>query len=86
MLEECKMKIIDVTFNDVNGGSFAVIAARMDSDYAEYKNLQRLLLEEDQLGFDSLVPFKQFVLRVQETKVELLKFLTDCKEKGLTVS
>ena len=86
MLEQCKMKIIDVTFNDVNGGSFAVVAARMDSDHTEYKNLQRLLLEEVQLGLDSLVPFKQFALRVQQSKEELLKFLADCKEKGLTVS
>ena len=86
MLQKNNMKIIDVTFNDVNGGSFAVIAARMDSDHCEDSNLQRLLFEEVQLGFDTLTPFQEFALRVQKTKEELLSFLVDCKEKGLKVS
>ena len=34
MLEQCGLRVIDVQMNSINGGSFAVTAAKKDSSYS----------------------------------------------------
>ena len=55
MTEQVGFKIIDVEFNDVNGGSFSVTVSKTGT---EYPSLQRLLEEERQAGFDTLEPYR----------------------------
>jgi hypothetical protein len=82
-----KLKILDVEFNDVNGGSFSVIAAKESSKLkSNAENLKRVLDEETQLGINTTKPFLDFKVRVLEQKKKLMDFLIEAKSSGKLVA
>lgn len=65
VLERAGMKILNVQMNGVNGGSFAVTAARADSHLREDRVVVDWLLEQElRMGFDSPAPFREFEERI----------------------
>jgi len=69
MLERCGLKLLDVQTNLVNGGSFAVTAAPMDSPLAPATDaIDEIRRSEASLGLDALDPYIAFSLRVREHK------------------
>jgi hypothetical protein len=80
------LKVIDVEFNSVNGGSFSIIVARVDSAHVpNYVHIRQILAEEVALGLSSLAAFDQFKSRVEEARVALLSFLNQAKLDGKRV-
>ncbi len=57
MTDRCDAKIVDVSFNDVNGGSFSVAVARVSAPQSEFEGLQALLVHERSQGLNGLAPF-----------------------------
>jgi NDP-4-keto-2,6-dideoxyhexose 3-C-methyltransferase len=84
MLSRAGLKIVDVEFNDVNGGSFSVMAAHLSSSIPEFSQLPQLLEEEAYL--DDLSTYKAFAKRVEQTRRELLEFLRTAKAQGKRVA
>lgn len=83
MTERADLKIIDVEFNDVNGGSFSVTAARKDSPYPEATDtIKKILLREHQLGLSTLVPYQEFGRKVELHREELIQLITQLIKKG----
>lgn len=67
ILEKANLKILDVEMNDVNGGSFAVTAAKKSSILESNEEvIQGYLKEELNSGFDTVIPFQDFGKRVFE--------------------
>lgn len=61
MADRAGLKIIDVEFNDVNGGSFSVSAARAASSYpAADLTVGLTLEEEDRLGLSEAGTYRRF--------------------------
>lgn len=60
MLDRADMKIIDVQFNDVNGGSFAVTASHKRSYYAEAGCIPDILANESEMGLGTMAPYLKF--------------------------
>lgn len=86
MCDQVGLKIIDVEFNDVNGGSFSITVAKKSSSFPEnIKQITEILDHEKAIGLDTLKPWEEFVVRMEQTKEELLDFLTRCKQEGKTV-
>jgi NDP-4-keto-2,6-dideoxyhexose 3-C-methyltransferase len=84
--EKAGLKVLDVEFNEVNGGSFSIVAAKRDSQRlinAEW--LDKILEDEVALGLDSTQAFDEFKLRVQEARDALMSFLEEAKRTGKTV-
>ena len=54
MAQRTGFKIIDIEFNDINGGSSSVMAAKADSSYPESPLLAGVLERERALGLDGL--------------------------------
>ncbi len=83
MTDRSGLKIIDVTFNDVNGGSFAVTVAKRDAPYAEARDaIEAVLAAETRAGLHELAPYDAFRQRVFWHREALLDGLYDIKRHG----
>lgn len=85
MADKVGLRIIDVEFNDINGGSFSITAAHADSAYPACKILDELLDREVCLGLDTLEPYVAFAKRVADSRRELLDFLRRAHSEGKRV-
>ena len=85
MTDKVGLRIIDVQFNEINGGSFSVTVAHLSSDYKDYPYLQKLLNCEIQKSLHALEPYFQFSKRVEHLRIELINFLKQKKIKGNSV-
>lgn len=86
MTDRAGLKIIDVTLNDVNGGSFAVTAAPKVAPYPEATvKIQTILDEEDRLNLSSAATYEAFSTRVAAHKNTLLETLRNIKAQRKTV-
>jgi hypothetical protein len=86
MLERADMKILDVTMNDTNGGSFQVTAARKEAPYPEAsQRVAQVLVEEQRREFESKRPYVAFRDRVLGHRDVLRLFIGDAKRAGKKV-
>jgi NDP-4-keto-2,6-dideoxyhexose 3-C-methyltransferase len=84
--EKADLKVLDVEFNQVNGGSFSVSVARAASAHVPNDlNIKRVLAEEAALGLSSSTAFDQFKVRLEQARVELVNFLNQTKRDGKKV-
>jgi hypothetical protein len=79
------LKIIDLQFNNINGGSFAVTAARRSSAFDESPLVAYYLSLENSLGFHTADPFVDFFARIQLIASSLCDLLSTLKSKGKTI-
>ena len=86
MADRVGFKIIDVEFNDVNGGSFSVSVSKSHGDLTVAPSVQKILDDERAKGLDTLVPYQKFAERVVQTKHELVKFIELAHFKGKTLA
>jgi len=78
MAERAGLKVIDVEFNEVNGGSFSVTAAKLSSKRgANSALIQKVLAEEMVMGLDGLAVWDGFRGRIDAAKRALLQLLED---------
>lgn len=81
--DKAGLKIIDVELNDINGGSFSVVAAHKSSRYGDNSGVvSGLLKKEIEDGLRTLKPFEEFFLRTQNSKVALKEFVSDVNARG----
>ena len=85
ILDKVGFKIIDIEFNEINGGSFALTAAKKKSFHSEdKKTVQWLLQKEEILHYNKLETHKNFYKECLKQKLlltNLLKNLKDMKKK-----
>lgn len=85
MAQRCGLKIVDVEFNDVNGGSFSITAAHQGSRLQESPEVARILNEEASMGLDTEAPYREFADRVARSRANVRAFLDKAKAEGRTV-
>ena len=86
MADRVGFTIVDVEFNDVNGGSFSVTAAKSTSGMPESPEVARILAEEQARGLDTLAPFEDFARRTAESRDGLRAFIAQAKAEGKTIA
>jgi NDP-4-keto-2,6-dideoxyhexose 3-C-methyltransferase len=80
------LRIIDVETNDINGGSFSVVAAKDASSHVTNQAaVERLQGAETELGLESLNVFEQFSGRISNHRADLRRFLDDSRDRKLRV-
>lgn len=84
MADRVGLRIVDVEFNDVNGGSFSVTVAKGDG--ALPGHVQKILDDEDAAGLSTLAPYRAFEERVRRSRDELLAFVDGARAEGKTVA
>jgi SAM-dependent methyltransferase len=83
LTERAGLKIIDVEFNDVNGGSFSVVAAHQSSHRNNDSGLvARILAKEETDGFLGMAPYKAFARRTEESRRSLQEFIVQARNDG----
>lgn len=86
MADRVGFKILDVEFNDINGGSFSVTVSKSHGDLTIDPSVQKILDDELAKGLDSLIPYQEFAMRVVQTKHELLQFIATMRAERKTVA
>jgi NDP-4-keto-2,6-dideoxyhexose 3-C-methyltransferase len=85
MTDRLGLKIIDVEFNDINGGSFSLMVAKQGSRHAESPGVAAILEKEERGGLNTLQPFQDFAKNVAASRTTLRAFLDEAKRFGKTV-
>lgn len=84
MTQRAGLKIINVDFNDVNGGSFSVTVSKDTCiDYGESKDLEKYIAREEALNLESEDGFEDFVSAVVEGRRELRTFMEGEIKRGM---
>jgi NDP-4-keto-2,6-dideoxyhexose 3-C-methyltransferase len=86
MTDRVGFKIVDVEFNDINGGSFSVTVKKIRGDISIIPAVQSILDDELAKGLDGLQPYKDFSERVFRTRKNLLEFINKAHSEGKTIS
>ena len=86
MADRVGFRIVDVELNDINGGSFSVVAQKASGDTKPPPVVQKILDDEKTKGLHELEPYLAFAKRAAAAKAELLEFLHGAKAQGKTVA
>jgi NDP-4-keto-2,6-dideoxyhexose 3-C-methyltransferase len=87
MAELVGLRIIDVSLNDTNGGSFSIACVNAaESSLLPSASVQRLLDEEVHSKLNTLEPYLKFAARTVRSREELKSFIANIKSKGHTIN
>ncbi len=76
------LKIVDVEFNNVNGGSFCITVDKKNSRYIENTLLiNRIMSDEENKDLSSLDVYRDFEKKVINHRNELIKFIQKLKRE-----
>jgi NDP-4-keto-2,6-dideoxyhexose 3-C-methyltransferase len=85
MADKVGLKVVDVDFNDINGGSFSLMLAKQGSRHVESPQVEQILDDEARAGLHTLEPYLAFARRVDASRTMLRAFLDEAKRFGKTV-
>lgn len=86
ILDRAGLEVVDVGFNRVNGGSFAVTACkRMGSTRRRPELVQWLLGQEERLALHTLTPHREFESRVFQHREDFRQLLWTLRKKGACI-
>jgi NDP-4-keto-2,6-dideoxyhexose 3-C-methyltransferase len=86
MTDRVGLKIVDVEFNDINGGSFSIMVAKSHGDLTVAPSVQKILDDEREQGLNTLSPYQAFAKRVAKSRLDLLDFIRTAHAQGKTVA
>lgn len=83
ILDKSNLRILDVSLNDINGGSFAVTACKKGSAHKSNDGVINWMLEEEiKMGLNSEKLYREFANRVEDHKASLTGLLDKLKNDG----
>ena len=83
LAERAGLAIVDVEINDVNGGSFSVVAAHRSSRHADRQGIvARMLADEESAGLSGLAPYHAFSQRTEQSRRSLQEFVAKVRRDG----
>jgi cyclopropane fatty-acyl-phospholipid synthase-like methyltransferase len=85
LADRAGLKLIDVELNDVNGGSFAVTAAKKASRYQAKPSVAQVMEQERAFGLDNPATYARFGKTVYEHRSELKELLRQLRAAGKKV-
>ena len=86
LVERAGLKILDVEFNDVNGGSFSITAAnRASARSVATRRIAEALEREHAAGLCGTAPYVSFASRVEQSREALRSFLRQARSERKSV-
>jgi hypothetical protein len=86
MMDRCGLKIVNVELNDVNGGSFAITAAKPSSSRRSNESaIDRISADEERMGANTLRPLNTFAERVFTHRDELTQLMNSLHNDGKSI-
>jgi hypothetical protein len=72
LLERCKMRVLDVEMNSINGGSFAITACKKDSPFISNEPIINWMLKQEKnMGLRTVQPYREFEKKVYQHRDNL---------------
>ena len=79
IIEQNNIKLVDVNFNEINGGSIEIICAKKNSKHIPKNNkIEKVLLDEKKINRHS---FKRFNKRINNVKKDVRNFFSKNSDK-----
>ncbi len=87
ILDLAGMKIVDVSLNDINGGSFAVTACKdTNNDYTINSAIINWLVDEEyKMGLHTVDPYREWAERVTAHRDSLVKLIRSLRQEGKSI-
>lgn len=86
ILDKAGLKVIDVEFNDINGGSFSIVAGLSTTLIPDnIEKVNKVISLEISKGFNKLDTYYEFQKNVQKSRLNLITFLDQAKNKNQKV-
>ncbi len=87
ILDSADLKIVDVTMNNVNGGSFAVTAAKKGNLSLNVNSpvIEWLFEQESNMGINTIKPYEEFSNRVFRHRDDLISLITKLRADNKTI-
>ncbi|MBL8271000.1 class I SAM-dependent methyltransferase [Steroidobacter sp.] len=85
MTDRLGLKIVDVEFNDTNGGSFSLMVSKRQSKLPEAPQVAQILEEETKAGLHTLEPYQVFARNVAASRETLRSFIDEAKHFGKSI-
>ncbi len=86
LIELANLQVINISFNQINGGSISLDIAKKNSIYSEDKTLLKwLILREDLMKFNNIKTQKNFFRNIKKHKFLLFDLIKKLKLKGKKV-
>lgn len=84
ILEKSGLRLVDVVMNSVNGGSFAVTAAKKNNTSVKPNHavIEWLLGQEERMGLNTPKPYREFEERVFRHREDLVRLIEDLNADG----
>lgn len=87
MTDKVGFDIVDIEFNSINGGSFSItVKKKLNRNNSNNPLVDKVLLEEQQFGLNSLKPYIEFEKRAAKSKDDLIAFIGFCKNERKKVA
>ncbi len=86
LAERNRLRVIDVSLNDANGGSFQITISHDNQMHSRNdKAIDALLNREKAEGYDGRRPFDRLVAHIYTVRENVMRFFTDAKRGGRLV-
>lgn len=87
IFDQVGLKIIDLEFNEINGGSFAISVAKKESPFKEIEKITEWLLNKEEIfQYNSLKKNIEFFKNVQNHKLVFKELLLNLKDMKKTIA
>ena len=87
LLDSVNMHVLDISFNNVNGGSFSITASKKNSKYNQnHRLINWYLNQEKRLNLSSPKVYRDFEDRAYYHRKELLDLLNLLKSQGKSIA
>jgi len=86
IFDKSNLKIIDIKFNEINGGSFAISVAKKNSKRKTNKLIiKKILNYEKNNKINTISMYKNFFKKINNEKAKLIKLLVNLNNKNKTI-
>lgn len=83
LLEKNSLRIVDVVFNRINGGSFSVTVCHKNASYLSNNTIINWMLsQEKRMGLDTPTPYRKFENRAFLHRSDLKELINSIKSSG----
>jgi len=86
MADKIGFNILDVELNDINGGSFSIIASKSKKYSQNLESINKIIEYEKSFYLDTLKPYEIFSLSADKVKNDLLDFLNTQNAAGKKIA
>ncbi len=86
LLNKTGLRLLDVSFNDCNGGSFRFTACHKNASHrSDHTRINSVLLKESETRLNTTQPYDDFKMRVEDIKRRFLEYVNKEKSEGRSI-